>query len=65
MKKNRIKKIIVITEGEFDSKLLKEILKDNNNKLELEFLVGSGFSSALSKAKIIISQDRIPNYFAY
>lgn len=52
------KKIFVVTEGKFDAELLKKLLPENKLKNNFEILPADGFSSALSKVKSILSQNK-------
>jgi hypothetical protein len=52
-------KRIIITEGEFDAYLLKKLLPKAIVS-QSSFLVGNGYSSAVSKAKSILLQNNTP-----
>lgn len=49
------KDITIITEGEFDAKVLNKLLKDKKFAIKYEILSASGYSSALSKVKSLMT----------
>lgn len=49
------KDITIITEGEFDAKVLNKLLKDKKFSNRYEILSASGYSSALSKVKSLMT----------
>ncbi|MEI7584767.1 hypothetical protein [Runella sp.] len=49
------KDIIIITEGEFDAKVLQKLLKDRKLPVKYEILSAYGYSSALSKVKSLMT----------
>lgn len=49
------KDITIITEGEFDAKVLHKLLKDKKFKIKYEILSANGYSSALSKVKSLMT----------
>jgi len=49
------KNVTIITEGKFDAEALTEILKDKNLGAEYKIISAGGYSSALSKARSLLS----------
>jgi len=49
------KDVTIITEGEFDAKVLNKLLKDKKFTNRYEILSASGYSSALSKVKSLMT----------
>ncbi|MCU0433376.1 MAG: hypothetical protein MUC87_07990 [Bacteroidia bacterium] len=49
------KDITIITEGEFDAKVLNRLLKDKKFAIRYEILSANGYSSALSKVKSLMT----------
>jgi 5S rRNA maturation endonuclease (ribonuclease M5) len=49
------KDIAIITEGEFDAKILQRLLKDKRFKIKYEVIPANGYSSALSKVKSLMT----------
>jgi hypothetical protein len=56
------KKILIVTEGESDAQLLRELLPENKLK-DFSILPADGFSSALSKVKSLLIQNKGPILF--
>lgn len=50
------KEVVIITEGDFDAKVLNKIFADNSN---VKIMAASGYSSAISKARSLMSH--LPN----
>ena len=57
MNKNKLikKDITIITEGEFDAKVLKRLFKDKSFDIKYEIISANGYSSALSKVKSLLT----------
>ena len=53
--KKRMKHITVITEGTFDAAVLKKLFQNNSPGRKIEIISASGYSSALSKVKSLIT----------
>lgn len=60
-KMERMENITIITEGDFDAQVLKKVLEGKQFSFRYEILSASGYSSALSKAKslLTVSNNRI------
>ena len=58
MEHGRTKKnVTIITEGSFDASVLNKLLKDRKYNVGFNVLPASGYSSALSKVRTILSQN--------